>query len=116
MTTTQMKQIVNRYMRVIRELSHSSRVITNHSLLSHPESLLPYPKHLIQEALVKAIRLARSKQDRLQLHGLEHGLIFLQSFLPDEVAEQQNELLFNNKAYWTETETKNRIELNKRHH
>jgi hypothetical protein len=116
MTTTQMKQIVNRYMRIVRELSHSSRVITNHSLLSHPESLLPYSKPLIQEALVKAIQLARNKQDRLQLHGLENGLVFLQAFLPDETAEQQNEHLFNNKAYWTEAETKNRIELNKHHH
>lgn len=114
MYSIQMKRIINSYMRLMRELNHGGRMLTSHTILAHPLSLLPYQKELIQDALIKAIDNARMKHDRIQLHQLEQGLIFLQSFTEDERAAKHNESVLNNKSYWTDSEMVARIELNKR--
>lgn len=111
MNSTEMRGIINQYMRLMKQLEFGSRLLTNHSLISHPESLLPYPKIHIQEALIKAIQMARRRQDRIQLRGLEHALLFLQSFIPDEKAKSYNEQLLNDTRYWRERDTIERIEI-----
>jgi hypothetical protein len=115
MNTLEMRNTVNQFMRLMKKLEFGSRLLTNHSLISHPESLLPLPKTYIQEALIKAIQMARRRRDRIQLRGLEHALLFLQTFIPDHKATADNERLLSNTRYWKEIETQERIERNLRH-
>lgn len=47
----------------------------------HPTSKLPYPKEVIEQCLVSAMRKVKDKERRDQLMA---GLTFLNDFIPDE--------------------------------
>lgn len=110
MTIVEMKRIVNAYMRVLATLARSPRLLTRHLYLTHPESLLPYNKVTIQQALIKAISLARHRQDKLQMRDLERGLICLQSFVEDEYAARHNRTILSSRFDWDNQQFLDEIE------
>lgn len=72
------EKIVNEYGRVLEQ--------TSHLVFGTPESLLPYKKEIIKEAIKMTLDALEPEEQKIQEH-LRVGYIELARFIPDEEAE-----------------------------
>lgn len=90
------EKIVNAFGKTLEEVQ--KRRFTDYPL-KFPQSLLPYPKEKIKDALIisqKIFEIINGKLDK----DLSAGLIFLEDFIDDQEAYKINSRLLKRKEYW----------------
>ena len=90
----QFENIVHEYGKVQETVSQD--MLTKHPAIVFPESLLPYTKEKIKQALNIAIQ---HTDDKKIVENLTSCLVFLENFIDDGEASKKNGKLLENKKW-----------------
>lgn len=98
----EIEKIVREYGKVQEEVAQ--QILEKYPSVHFPESFLPYPKEKIRWALTEAVKYT---DDDDMVQNLKSCDAFLDSFVPDEVAEQKNAEMADLSEYAKKNDQKN---------
>ena len=100
----QAAKIINEYGKVLE--TAGEKTIEKYPALVFPESLLPYPKEIIEQAAEVFLHHSVNENAGKSIKG---GLAFLPAFIDDEEANERNNKLLNNPQFLEALKNKPRV-------
>lgn len=96
MTEDDSTKIIRAYGKVYEDVFE--RLVTHYPAVKFPQSLLPYNKSVIANALKIGISL--NKDNKESLEALTNGLVALDEFIDDREAYIENNKILDKDEYW----------------